>query len=182
MKKYLLVLGLLLVSILGTSPQLVAQEDETYPSLGYFPDPKVPVEYEVQAGDFLGKIAKRFKITIEILRRGNLKLAMTDDVKIGDTLKVYPPKVDGLEAPAGTVQYADNSSSNAGADAKKSTDDASKKKGKFIEYQVQQGDTLYSLGKKFKVGAEKIRRANLVLAMTDHIEPGQVIKIPIVEE
>lgn len=179
MNKIQIFLGLL-CGLLAISQTTFGQQTETYPSLGYFPDFKVAVNYEVQAGDYLGKIAKRFKVTPDAIKKANLKLAMTNDIKIGDFIKVYPPKVAGLKAPEGTVQYVSNeSSTNTQSSASGSGE--TKKAGDFIEYKVQQGDTLYSLGKKFKVSSEKIRRANLVLAMTDHVEPGQVIKIPVAE-
>ncbi|GEM_PF-6300753 len=154
---------------------------ENYPSLGYFPDYKVAVEYQVQAGDYMGKIAKRFKLSAEQLRRANLKLAMTDNVKIGDILKIYPPKVAGLVAPDGTPAYTppQDESGNNRTTSDTNNGNEEKKKSNFLEYRVQQGDTLYGLGRKFKVHPEKIRRANLKLAMTDHVEPGDVIKIPI---
>ncbi len=178
MKKINLILGLL-GGVLGMNHNITAQ-NEAYPSLGYFPDFKVPVEYEVQAGEYLGKIAKKFKISTDDLKKANLKLAMTDGLKLGDKIKVYPPKVAGLTAPAGTIQYTDNSAANNAQEEAKTTDET-KKSAQFIEYTVQKGDTLYGLGKKFKIDPEKIRRANLVLAMTDHVEPGQVIKIPVVQ-
>jgi len=155
-------------------------QTETYPSLGYFPDYKVAVEYQVQAGDYMGKIAKRFKLSTEQIRRANLKLAMNDNIEIGDILKIYPPKVTGLVAPDGTPAYTPpQNSGNSGTTSDANSGNEEKKKGNILEYRVQQGDTLYGLGKKFKVNPEKIRRANLKLAMTDHVEPGDVIKIPI---
>lgn len=177
MKKFILILGLFAGFILTTYGQV-----ETYPSLGYFPDAKVAVDYEVQAKDNLGKIAKQFKTSVDAIKKANFSLAMTDNLKVGDIIKVHPPQVAGLKAPEGTVQYVSNeSSTGTNNQASGSGNGGTKKEAKFIDYKVQQGDTLYSLGKKFNVNPEQIRRANMVLAMTDHVEPGQVIKIPVVE-
>ena len=105
--------------------------------------------YKVKSGDYLGKIASRYGVTVSQLKKwNNLK---SSNIKVGQVLYIY-----GSSSAA-----AASSSGSSGA-----------------YYTVRSGDSLYTIAKLYPgVSAENIKKANGLT--TNNIRPGQKLKIPI---
>ena len=109
--------------------------------------------YVVQAGDTLASIAQRYGITMTDLAEAN---GLTWDawVYVGQQLSI-PGQSRQTIVP--TNSFGNSSSSNV--------------------YVVQQGDTLYSIARRFGLSAAELKAANS-LANTDFIFGGQRLVIP----
>lgn len=111
------------------------------------------IRYRVRSGDYLGKIAQRYGVSISRIKHWN-KLR-SNNLRIGQHLIIYPkhPVVVG------------NSPS------KKTTDAGSKK-----VYVVQKGDSLWSISKKFSdISVSQIKKWNDISG--NHLKPGMTLKI-----
>lgn len=115
------------------------------------------IAYRVKSGDYLGKIANRYRVSVtQIKRWNNLK---STNIRAGQILYIY-----GAAAPA--------ASSSGSSPAKSSSSSSSK------TYTVKNGDSLYNIAKLYPgVSAEDIKAANGL--KSDNIKPGQVLKIPL---
>ncbi|MEG9295896.1 LysM peptidoglycan-binding domain-containing protein [Mangrovibacillus sp. Mu-81] len=104
--------------------------------------------YKVKNGDTLSAIAKKYKMTVNSLRKlNNLK---TDMIYVGQALKV------SSSAPV--------NSKGKNADPSKST-----------TYKVKKGDTLSSIAKKYNTTVSKLKKANKLIS--DRIYAGEVLKV-----
>ena len=106
--------------------------------------------YKVKSGDYLGKIASRYGVTVSQLKKwNNLK---SSNIKVGQTLYIY-----------GSSSAAASSSGSSSSGA---------------YYTVRSGDSLYTIAKLYPgVSAENIKKANGLTS--NNIRPGQKLKIPI---
>lgn len=122
--------------------------------------------YRVRSGDYLGKIASRYHVTVAQLKQWNG--LRSDRLSVGQTLYIY-----------GASPKASSSSSQASKSTPKSSSPApaaSAKPGEYTTYTVQKGDTLYSIAQKYPgVSAQNIMDYN---GITSHLQIGMVIKIP----
>lgn len=108
--------------------------------------------YTVVGGDSLSRIARRFGTTVTAIRQAN---GLTSDlIRVGQALKIPSPG----EAVAPTGPSGNESSSGA------------------TTYEVQSGDTLGAISRRFAVGLADLRRANNLTG--DLIRVGQVLTIP----
>ncbi|MBR6310354.1 MAG: LysM peptidoglycan-binding domain-containing protein [Paludibacteraceae bacterium] len=109
------------------------------------------IYYKVKSGDYLGRIASRYGVSISSLKRwNNLR---SNNIKVGQRLIIY-------------TKSAHSSSSSSSA--------ASVAGG---VYRVRSGDTLWSIAQKYPgVSAEDIRRANG--KSSSALRVGEVLKIP----
>ena len=116
------------------------------------------IAYKVKSGDYLGRIASRYGVSVNQLKKwNNLKSA---NIREGQTLYIY-----------GATKTPSGSSSSGSKSSSSSTPRTS-------TYTVRQGDSLYNIAKLYPgVSAENIKKAN---GMTnDKIRPGQKLKIPL---
>ncbi len=95
----------------------------------------VPTIYKVRPGDSLGSISRRFGISIASIQKGNNLKGIA--LRTGQELTIHS----AAEVSASVVAEA------AAADKKKS-------------YEVQQGDNLDGIARRFKVSVENIKRWN----------------------
>ena len=110
------------------------------------------ITYKVKKGDTLGKIASKYRVTVNQLKSWN-HLRSTN-ISIGQKIKVYKGG-------------ATNASLAASAAAKELS---------YTEYTVKAGDSLYSISKKFPgTTPEKIMKFN---GISDNIKPGMRLRIP----
>lgn len=106
--------------------------------------------YTVQSGDTLGRIAQRFGTTVaELLRLNNI--ANADMLKVGQTLTI-PGSSGGAAVTAPTG-------------------------GQSRTYEVQRGDTLLSIARRFGLTVKDLQTANNI-ANPDRISVGQKLIIP----
>lgn len=120
------------------------------------------IRYRVKSGDYLGKIAKRYGVSVSSIKRWNgLK---SNNLRVGQRLTIYPRNA-----------MASNATSK-----KKSTKTKSKKalpKGKYITYTVKKGDSLWLISQKYpKVSVAQIQEWNNIWS-TKSLKPGTKLKI-----
>ena len=118
------------------------------------------ISYKVKSGDYLGKIASKYGVSINQLKNwNNLR---SNNIQIGQTLYIY---TNG----GPTISQGSSSSSSSGSTTKSS---------KTVIYTVKSGDSLYKIAKLYPgVSAENIKTANGL--KSDSIRAGQKLTIPI---
>ena len=122
------------------------------------------IAYKVRSGDYLGRIASRYGVTVKQLQQWN-NLRGTN-LRIGQTLYIYR----GGSGPASSS--GGSSSSTKSSPAAPVTTSSS---GEII-YTVKSGDSLYKIAKKFPgVSANDIMQYN---GISSSISPGMKIRIP----
>ena len=120
------------------------------------------ISYKVKSGDYLGKIADKYGVTINQIKNwNNLR---SNNIQIGQTLYIY--KNGGP-----TISQGSGSSSSSGSSSTKKTS-------KTVIYTVKSGDSLYKIAKLYPgVSADNIKTANGL--KSDSIRAGQKLTIPI---
>ena len=120
------------------------------------------IAYRVRSGDYLGKIAGRYGVSVSQLKRwNNLR---SSNIRAGQTLYIY-----GASPKAATAAVASQQSSSSGSGRTYTI-------GSY--YTVKSGDSLYNIAKLYPgVSAENIKEANGL--KSDRIRPGQELKIPL---
>ena len=118
------------------------------------------IRYKVKSGDFLGKIANKYGVSVSKIKQWN-NLRSTR-LRIGQRLTIYPRR---LNAPVVT---------------KKLTQPKQKKTlptGKYITYTVQSGDSLWSIAQKYSnVSVQDIKDWNNIWSVKS-LKPGKKLKI-----
>ncbi|MCF6168391.1 lytic transglycosylase domain-containing protein [Lutibacter sp.] len=117
------------------------------------------IRYRVRSGDYLGKIATRFGVSVSKIKRWN-NLRSTR-LRIGQRLTIYPRKLNTV-----------SSSKSAKKTYKKSLP-----KGKFNTYIVKSGDSLWLIAQKFaNVSVQNIKDWNNIWSVKN-LKPGTKLKI-----
>lgn len=116
------------------------------------------IVYRVKSGDYLGKIAEKYGVSVSSLKRwNNLR---SNNLKIGQRLSIYPKRMNS--APVKTVQPT----------AKKE-----KPTGPFTIYKVKSGDSLWLISQKFSnVSVQNIKDWNDIWKVKS-LQPGTELKI-----
>lgn len=123
--------------------------------------------YSVQKGDSLYKIARKFDIDIEDLKRIN---GLTSNLlSIGQKLKV-PDASSGSTSNTGTGSGSTSSGSGS------STDSGGNSGSSWAVYTVKKGDSLYKIATQFKITVERLKQINLLSSNSLYI--GQELKVP----
>lgn len=117
------------------------------------------IVYRVRPGDYLGKIARRYKTSVSKIKRWNG--LRTNRLRVGQKLKIYR-------------RYHYLVSNNKSNTLKKKTTQKTKKK--LITYKVKQGDTLWNISRKYNVSLSEIIKWNK-LRKSSTLKPGMIIKI-----
>ena len=121
------------------------------------------VVYRVRNGDYLGKIANKYGVSVSSIKRWNG--LRSNRLKIGQRLTIHPRKL--------------NTSKVAKAKTKTPIKTSPKKlpSGPFIKYVVKSGDSLWTIAQKFPtVSAEQIKEWNNIWSVKS-LKPGMVLKI-----
>ena len=126
------------------------------------------ITYRVQSGDYLGKIASRYRCTVSQIKRwNNLK---SNDIRVGQRLIIYR----GGSAPASSSSSSASSSTKPASSASNATVSSN---GEYYTYTIQSGDSFYSIAKNYPgVSANDIMNFNGL--SSSKIRPGMKIKIP----
>ncbi len=128
--------------------------------------------YKVQAGDTLSGIAHAHGIsTRELLQANGLKADSM--IRVGQTLSL-PGKAPKTEKGNKKIAKTKTGKNKATRTSKKSDKSA---KGVPDLYEVQSGDTLFSIARKYHTPLKDLMSLNKI-APTDVIHPGQKLKIP----
>ena len=133
------------------------------------------IVYRVQSGDYLGRIATKYRVSVSQIKRWNgLK---SNDIRVGQKLIIYR----GGKAPATSTS---SSSSSAAKPAASTTKSATTSKpvvsanGEYVTYTVKSGDSFYSISKSYPgVSAQNIMDFNGI--ESSKLQPGMTIKIPL---
>lgn len=124
------------------------------------------ISYKVKSGDYLGRIASRYKVSVNQLKKwNNLR---SSNIRVGQILYIYPN---------GSYPTTTSSSSSSKSSSKTSAS-SSKPKSSSVTYTVKSGDSLYKIAKKYPgISADNIKKANGL--KNDNIRPGQKLRIPL---
>ena len=126
------------------------------------------IVYRVKNGDYLGKIAGRYRVSVNQIKRwNNLR---SNNIRVGQRLIIYR----GGKAPA-SVSSGSSSEKESTKPAEKPVMAAS---GEYIIYTVKSGDSFYTIAKNYPgVSAQNIMDYNGI--DSSKIRPGMKIKIPV---
>lgn len=129
------------------------------------------IQYKVKSGDYLGKIASRYHVTVSQIKSwNNLK---NNNLRVGQVLTIYGSS--GTAAATTTKVTASSTTRTQTAPAKKGTNVSTP--GSRTLYVVKSGDSLYSIAKNFPgISAENIREANNL--PNTKLKIGQKLVIP----
>ena len=125
------------------------------------------IVYKVKSGDYLGKIASKYRVSVNQIKKwNNLK---SNNIRVGQRLIIYR----GGKVTSSTAKPATTNTVSSQAANKPSTASSS---GEYTIYTVQSGDSLYQIAKKFPgVSAQNIMDFN---GIGSNIKPGMKLKIP----
>ena len=131
------------------------------------------VSYRVKSGDYLGRIASRYGVTVTQLKNWN-HLRSTN-LRVGQVLYIYRggsgPKT--TTTTTNTTTTTSKTSSTTTVTKPATTTNSSGQK----IYTVKSGDSLYSIAKNYSgVSADNIKAANGL--KSNNIKPGQKLIIP----
>lgn len=124
------------------------------------------ISYKVKSGDYLGRIASRYKVSVNQLKKwNNLR---SSNIRVGQILYIYP-----------NGSYPTTTSSSSGSkSSSKTSASSSKPKSSSVTYTVKSGDSLYKIAKKYPgISADNIKKANGL--KNSNIRPGQKLRIPL---
>ena len=129
--------------------------------------------YKVKNGDYLGRIATRYHVTVAQLKSwNNLR---SNNIRVGQILYIYHN---------GTVPAASSASSSASSAAPAASAPATATNpddyAGYQFYTVQAGDTFYSIAKNYPgISAQNIMDYNNM--SSSKLQPGMKIKIPVLK-
>ena len=120
------------------------------------------IRYRVRSGDYLGKIAKRYGVSVSSIKKWNgLK---SNNLKVGQRLTIYPRRA---------VASVSNTPSKSTASKTQKT----VSKGKYTTYVVKKGDSLWLISQKYpKVSVAEIKKWNNIWS-SNNLKPGTRLKI-----
>ena len=128
-----------------------AEEAKREKPLPEYSELQQKIRYRVRSGDYLGKIAKKYGVSVNRIKRWN-NLRSTK-LRIGQRLTIYPRHVAANTKKKTTT-------------TKKSKKKSSKKvvpKGSYVTYVVKEGDSLWSISQKYKnVSVSQIKDWNSI--------------------
>ncbi len=117
------------------------------------------ITYRVRSGDYLGKIANRYGVSVSSIRRWNG--LRSDNLRVGQRLTIYPRNA-VASAPAKTSTPAKKSSVP---------------KGEYQTYVVQKGDSLWLISQKYpEVSVDQLKEWNNIWS-SKSLKPGTKLKI-----
>lgn len=119
------------------------------------------IRYKVRSGDYLGKIAEKFGVRVSSIKSwNNMK---TSNLVAGQNLYIFPRKIPAI---------AKETSKKP-----KTKTTVVDKKGEYDEYIVQEGDSLWTISKKFtNVSVDDIKKWNNIWSVKS-LKPGTKLKI-----
>ncbi len=142
-------------AIYAYAQQEIAKQEKPLPQLVEAED---RVRYKVRSGDYLGKIAQRYGVSVSQIKGWNgLK---SNDLRVGQRLTIFPrrPVTAAAEAAPGSNQQAAVSGNGP------------------KEHVVQKGDSLWTISKKYPgVSVEELREWNGIRG--NNLQPGTRLKL-----
>ena len=119
------------------------------------------IRYRVRSGDYLGKIANRYGVSVSSIKRWNgLK---SDNLRVGQRLTIYPRR------PEAAVASSSGKTST--------TKSSGKVKGEYTTYTVKKGDSLWLISQKYpQVTVAQLKEWNNIWS-SKSLKPGTKLKI-----
>lgn len=118
------------------------------------------IRYRVRSGDYLGKIANRYGVSVSSIKRWNG--LRSNNLRIGQRLTIYPKRAVATASP----------SKKSGTVVKKESP-----KGKYATYVVQKGDSLWLISQKYpEVSVAQLKKWNNIWS-SKSLKPGTRLKI-----
>lgn len=133
------------------------------PKLPQYVEMNDKIRHRVRRGEVLGTIARKYGVSVRSIKRWNGLRSNT--IRIGQRLTIYPRKLNGVNVASSKPK-------------KKSKPQAEvSPKGDYITYKVQNGETFYSIARKYPgVSAENIMGWNNI-RNAKRLKPGMKLKI-----
>ena len=120
------------------------------------------IRYRVKSGDYLGKIADRYGISVSKIKKWNNMRSTR--LRIGQRLTIYPRKLNAV-------------ASSRSSKKSKKTNQKEAPKGKFSIYTVKSGDSLWLIAQKYvNVSVQNIKEWNNIWSVKS-LQPGIKLKI-----
>lgn len=117
------------------------------------------IRYKVKSGDYLGKIAEKYGVSVSSIKRWNG--LRTNNLRIGQRLSIYPRKIATTSKPKTTT-------------TKKAVKTPS---GNYETYTVKSGDSLWTISQKYsKVTVQNLKEWNNIWSATS-LKIGMKLKI-----
>ena len=140
------------------------------------------VQHRVTKGDNLGRIAKRYGVSLAAVRSVNGSLGKK--LRVGQIVRV-PPRGDGSATLVAASSKASSGDAGAAGPAIKKTKSKSAKtskaknkaKSRTRTHKVRSGQTLSHIARLYRVSISSLRAAN-GLGESSHLKLGQKLKIP----
>jgi membrane-bound lytic murein transglycosylase D len=140
------------------------------------------VMHQVKAGETISRIAKLYNVSPELVMSWN-DLKNVSSLKVGAQLAMYPNRQDTLAtiaqfepSPAGKAVGPERTSKLVLKADKRKTHITEVRGGEaFASYNVQNGDTLYTISLKVNASTNEIKKWNNL--KSDTIFPGDVLKL-----
>ncbi len=120
--------------------------------------------YTIKNGDSLSTIAQKYKVSVASLR--SINQLRGNSIRAGKTLMVPVAAKSGKH-------YSYSADERV---AKRYASTSKREKGQQIDYTVKSGDSLWTIGRRYKVTTGKLAKWNS-MAPRDPIKPGQKLKI-----
>ncbi len=119
------------------------------------------IRYRVRSGDYLGKIARRYGVSVSSIKRWNgLK---NNNLRVGQRLTIYPRKPMASSSKSTKTRTKSNKQAIS--------------KDKYTTYVVKSGDSLWLISQKFpSVSVDQIKNWNNIWS-SNNIKPGTKLKI-----
>ncbi len=117
------------------------------------------IRYKVRSGDYLGRIASRYHVSVrQIMNWNHLR---SNNIRVGQVLTIYT----GGPAPSSTSTSTGSGSSKPAATSS----------GGYTTYTVKAGDSLFKISQRYGVTVKEIMDLN---HCSSNIKAGQKLKIP----
>jgi len=132
----------------------------------YFENPQ-RIRYRVRNGDYLGKIANRYRVSVSQIKRWNG--LRSSRLKIGQRLTIYPRNYSSSKSTKKTTTKKTTVAKKASV--------KSIPKGKYTTYVVKKGDSLWLISRKYpEVSVQQIKNWNNIWSVKN-LKPGTKLKI-----
>ncbi len=126
------------------------------------------ITYKVKSGDYLGRIASRYHVSINQIKQWNH--LRSNNLRVGQILYIYGRGSEPAPQASSTSKSAKSSKSSGSTSSSGSTGSG------YTVYTVKKGDSLYKIAAKYPgVSAQDIMKLN---GISSSIRAGQKIKIP----
>ena len=124
--------------------------------------------YKVKSGDYLGKIAGKYRCSVaQIKKWNNLK---SNDIRVGQSLRIYRGGVVSSQSSSSSSSSTSSSSSSSSTSSSSSSQSGTK-----ITYTVKSGDVLGRIAEKHGVGLSELKKWNGLTS--NNIRVGQKLTI-----